>query len=388
MSIRALHISHTDIRTDSRILKEMEALSAIEDTEVIGIGAEDQDGAPAASKQHAIQILVVRPLPRWLRALNRPIYLALRFFDLSYRLVWLGVRFRPRVVHCHDTLVLPAGVLIKWFTGARVIYDAHELESEKNGQTSALSVITLLIEKTCWRWIDGFITVSESIREWYFERFPRKASAVVLNSPVFNPLNDSSQVKVSAHFRQTFDIPSESLIFVYVGILAKGRGIETLLDVFSESGMAAHLVFMGYGDLDSSIAAIASRHTNIHLHAPVPHELVVEYVSGADVGLCFVENVSLSDYYCLPNKLFEYAFGGTAVLASDFPEIRQIVEQYSLGRVCRPDREAIREAVLSFIATSPVRCVPKDLYPLTWERQAQCLVSLYKALLLQPTTST
>ena len=31
-------------------------------------------------------------------------------------------------------------------------------------------------------------------------------------------------------------------------------------------------------------------------------------IKEADVGLCLVENVSLSDYYCLPNKLFEYAF--------------------------------------------------------------------------------
>jgi glycosyltransferase involved in cell wall biosynthesis len=172
------------------------------------------------------------------------------------------------------------------------------------------------------------------------------------------------------------------LIFIYVGILSRGRGIEELLNVFSDPAVSAHLVCMGYGDLAATIASVAKENPKVHLHPPVPHHLVVEYASGADVGLCFIENVSLSDYYCLPNKLFEYCFAGVPVLASDFPEIRKVVERFALGQVCTPKGDAMRSAVLSFIANPPGR-VSADLSPLSWERQAEKLVALYQTVLGQ-----
>lgn len=383
MKSRVLHISHTDIRSDSRILKEMDAVATIAGTQVTGIGAEDQDGAPPSNKHQAFEIRAIRPLSRRLKALPRPLYLALAFFELSLWLVLSGARLKPRLVHCHDTLVLPAGVVIKLLTGARLIYDAHELESDKNGQTHTLSRATWLMEKACWRWVDGFVSVSESIVAWYLERFPHRPSAVVLNSPVFQAAQNRETPGRSAHFRQTFKVSEDALIFVYVGILTRGRGVEAVLEVFSDPTVSAHLVFMGYGDLDGVISAASKRHANIHLHPPVPHQQVVEYTSGADVGLCFVENVSLSDYYCLPNKLFEYSFAGVPVLASNFPEIERVVDEFSLGKVCEPIPQAIRTAVLSFIDSPPARLTTVDLSPLSWSQQAQRLTSLYQSLLHQ-----
>jgi glycosyltransferase involved in cell wall biosynthesis len=384
MSVRALHISHTDIRSDSRILKEIAAVATMADSEVIGIGVEeDRKGAPMGGQEWAFRLQAIRLLSRRMKRLPRVLYLGMSFFELTIRLILLGAPLKPQIVHCHDTLVLPAGVLIKWLTGARLIYDAHELESDKNGQTFALSKATLWMEKTCWRWVDGFISVSEGIVDWYMTRFPRKPSSVVLNSPIFKPRQGHDVVARPLHFREAFGILPASLIFVYIGILARGRGIETLLDVFSAPGMPAHLVFMGYGDLDMSISAASAQHANIHLHNPVPHDLVVEYASGADVGLCFVENVSLSDYYCLPNKLFEYSFAGIPVLASDFPEIRRVVEQFSLGKVCHPGRESVLAAVLSFVDKPPERGAASDLSSLSWDQQTKRLVSLYQRLLQQ-----
>jgi hypothetical protein len=40
-----LHITHTDIRSDSRILKELEALASFENYQILGIGFELNEGA-------------------------------------------------------------------------------------------------------------------------------------------------------------------------------------------------------------------------------------------------------------------------------------------------------------------------------------------------------
>ena len=55
-----------------------------------------------------------------------------------------------------------------------IIYDAHELESNKNGQSYLLSKITLLIEKLSWPSISLLISVSESIIYWYEYHLGRK----------------------------------------------------------------------------------------------------------------------------------------------------------------------------------------------------------------------
>ena len=44
-----------------------------------------------------------------------------------------GIKFE--VIHCHDTLVLPIGYLLKKIKKSKLIYDAHELESNKKGQS-------------------------------------------------------------------------------------------------------------------------------------------------------------------------------------------------------------------------------------------------------------
>ena len=55
-----------------------------------------------------------------------------RFLELSIRLFLWSIRFRPQIIHCHDMFVFALAVIVKILTGARLIYDAHELESDRN----------------------------------------------------------------------------------------------------------------------------------------------------------------------------------------------------------------------------------------------------------------
>ena len=89
----------------------------------------------------------------------------------------------------------------------------------------------------------------------------------------------------------------------------------------------------------------AKQNNNIFFHPPVEHNKVVRIVRSADYGLCFIEEVSLSDFYCLPNKLFEYAFAGVYALASDFPEISNVVKRFRLGTTVSLDRDNLKSGL-------------------------------------------
>lgn len=383
--MKILHLTHTDIRIDSRILKE---LSALEDSglyQLYAIGVAEYKTSEAIDTLHGARVISINLRCRSFRWMPRPfrhILIYVEMFVMVMRSAWC---IRPHLIHCHDTPLLPLAVFLAWIFRAKLIYDAHELESNKNAQSKLISMTTFLIEKACWGHLSGFITVSNSIMLWYQTRFSKKDSALILNSPAIN--DSSKKVKFNRYFHDLYEIPGDRLVFVYLGLFVSGRGIEKLLNVFSSQQVNAHIVFIGRGPQRETIEKYEKINSRIHLHDSVPHEQVVALVANADYGLCFVENVSLSDYYSLPNKLFEYAFAGVPVLASDFPDMRKVIEEYELGAVTDSDLNSITNSIAALQDVGRRR-VTKDLLPLSWQVQAELLRALYHRVLSQDNAPT
>ena len=378
---RILHISNTDIASDSRILKELIVIKNISNATVFAFGVPNGRSKENSSIDGIIyfqQVLFFRRLT----LLPRAVRYFFEIFEFTIRAIILARKIRPTVVHCHDAFALPTGYFANVLFGSILIYDAHELESDKNGQNAILSSCTLWIEKFSWKKVDLFISVSGAIIEWYMKELGAKNNILVLNSPEISSSSPESYFHSESgrYFHRKYDIPADRRVFVYLGILAPGRGIETIVTAFADSGVQAHVVFIGFGPLESEIREYSRKFGNVHLHEPVTHNQVVPLVRNADFGLCLIENVSLSDYYCLPNKLFEYAFAGLPVLASNLPEIERIVSTYSLGQCCDTDFESVRQAIADLAARGPGK-ISSALTELSWGSQAARLSLAYQDLL-------
>ena len=379
MISRVLHLTHSDIRSDSRILKELRAIEDSGRYDCIGVGIRAEIGASSDSRKLRSPVAAVRLVSGLFWWLPRPLRYSLNMLEITLRFTFRGIFARPQLVHCHDTMVLPAGWLIKLATGCKLVYDAHELESDKRGQSGSLAKATLLMERWCWRRIDLLVSVSDSILSWYEEQLGAKRTVLVMNSPEMPAAGEVGTGRYpgsGAYFHETFGIPENHLIFVYLGILSDGRGIQQIVEAFSESALEASVVLVGYGPMSEWVEEQAGKQSNIYLHEAVPHNEVVRVVRSADVGFCLIEDVSLSDHYSLPNKLFEYLFAGLHVRASDLPEIRKLVEEYSAGVCCALDSTEIRKKV-EYLVANPVGRVTSDLSALSWSAQAERLVREY-----------
>lgn len=379
---KILHLTHTDIPSDNRILKEIVALADAPEYELYGFGIRLGLGAEKTNIMPKARIVSLKLMTRKLNFLPLLIRHLVVGVEMSMRLLLLGMKVRPDVVHCHDAPVLLVGVLLKYLCRAKLVYDAHELESNKNAQSRLIAWLTLRVERLVWPSIDHLISVSPSILQWYERHLGPKPNSLVLNSPFFvGSVAASDDVQKKPHyFHEKFDIPSGAKVFLYLGLLVSGRGIEKLLKAFSNNNISSHLVFLGYGPFEGRIQDVAKICPNIHLHPPVPHEEVVSTSRSADVGLCIIENVSLSDYYCLPNKLFEYAFAGIPVLASNFPDIDHLVSEYGLGECCAVEVDAIAAAI-GRIERSVLPPWEKELRDLGWQSQSNRLQQAYRSML-------
>ena len=380
MNLKVLHLTHTDINKDPRIIKSIKAIDKLSWIEVYGIGIQDSSHYSRRFETkdsidiNSITLKLFSKKLTFLPNILRHLFTLLEFLLRSFFII---NKFKPSVIHCHDTLALPIAILFKVFhSKLKVIYDAHELGSNRNGIDNFFSKIVYFFEKITWRFIDHFISVSPSIIKWYEEEYGRKKNTLILNSPEI----ETKKTENSNGFRKKFLINDDEKLFIYVGEINKGRGITNLLEIFKD--LKSRILFLGYGPLVNKVKDFENNYSNIHYHEAVEPDSLISLIQEADVGLCLVERVSLSDYFCLPNKLFEYAFAGLPVIASDFPDIKFLVEKYDLGVCC--DSGSIKDIKKNIERYESIIKISKNdvskLHDLSWQKQELNLINVYRRL--------
>jgi glycosyltransferase involved in cell wall biosynthesis len=375
-----IHIYPSDLNHESRIRRIAQTLTRsriITSICLVGI----RKGAAPENENVSAEIRIWRvPVKRY-RIQNRKINRILRYANWLSRIYAEFSGQQIRMVNCHSIFDLPAGVLLKWKTRCILVYDTHELETERNELKGSQKIVLKFVEKLLVPFCDQIFTVSDSISDWYKNRYPRKRVQTILNIPDYN-IQGNEQAIASLHSR--FAIPDQDLIFLYLGLLNRGRGLDLMIRAFSSGPDSRHLVMIGYGPLFEPIRSRIRAFPNIHLMDAVPADMVQAYAAAADVGLVLIERTCLSYYYCLPNKLFENYRAGIPCIVSNFPELSRFVKKYKCGwktafsendfsklikGLSRAKIETMRNAMHHFVD------------PPRWENEEKKLLATYAELL-------
>jgi glycosyltransferase involved in cell wall biosynthesis len=331
-----VHIYPSPFRNESRILKITEFLERAEMFEhiyVIATAAEDLPASESISPGRTVLRLARRSGVEGAGMLGK-VAGTLRW---SLRVWSAATRLSLACINCHSLPVLPLCVALKLRTGAKLVYDIHELETETANSTGLRRILAKVMERLLIRFADEVVVVNDYIRDWYVRAYGLKRAWTVKNVP----RRTIEPPPRSRTLRNEFGIPDGALLLIYQGVLARGRGVETMLRVFERAAPEQHLVLMGFGPLTEMVLDHAACCPNIHYRRAVAPQDVPTYTAGADVGLCLIENVCLSYFHCLPNKLFEYANCGVPVIVSDFPEMSEFVERHGCGWCIDPDERSL-----------------------------------------------
>jgi glycosyltransferase involved in cell wall biosynthesis len=362
---------------ESRIFKESDALVRLRlFSQVLLIGVLTAGLPSRQVRQPGVEILrFPRSAPRRLPAQLRKVVGLVTWAFRVYREVQ---GLEPACINCHSLPCLPLAVMLKVRTGARLVYDAHELETETNGLQGLRKLLSKAVERVLYRFVDETIVVSESIADWYAQAYGRGRPAVVLNCP---PRRD--HIRTDA-LRRILSIEESAIIFLYQGILGPGRGVKPLLDAFeAQTDDERVLVLMGMGPYEQLVREAAGRRRSIRFHPAVPPDELIAYTASADVGVCLIEDTCLSYRYCMPNKLFEYFSAGIPVIVSDLPEIARVVQDGGAGWVASLDTGALARTIGAIRPTdlSARRHAVRELANrYTWEAQATIIRSVYERL--------
>jgi len=373
-----LHIYPSNIKHETRMLKETKSLAdfgLFDRIFLVGIWEKDL-------KEHE-SLDNIREI--WRVPLKTKFLPKNRFWKLFKYTEWMlriFIRFKKErisFVNCHSLTVLPLGVLFKIFTKSKVIYDTHELETETCGMSGIRKKLSKVLEKSLIRHVDSTLVVSDSIATWYKNKYNLRNVHVIRNVP-YKP---KREVKESNILKEKFNIRDDEVLFIYQGMLGKGRGIEIMLNVFSKVDKKKHIVFMGYGLLEDLVKKYQSKFSNIHFCPAVKPEEVLRYTRSADVGIHIPEKICLSYFYSLPNKFFEYIFAGLPVIVSDFPDMGEIIDEYRCGWKIPVNEKSILDLIESISKEeikgkrrNVLRC--RDNF--SWEREEEKLIRIYHDL--------
>lgn len=303
---------------------------------------------------------------------------AVQYFEFAFRVV---SKYRKvDAWHCNDYEAFIIGVLAK-ITRPRLklIYDCHELESHRNGKGALMRFAIRTLEKLFIPWTELVITVSPSIQEYYRKKYNLSFVALIRNLP------NEMQISHSNTLRENLGLKDKQMVFLYQGMLGKGRGIEVLLNAFELRKTAdAVIVFMGFGTLKEQIEDYASRNENIFFVPAVSYSDIPKYTGSADVGVNSVEPTCLSYKYSLPNKLFEYIQSEIPVLTNPLPDCAALVNEFKVGKVISNwNAETINDVVNDMLKEdlnvyqSHLKSAKKIL---NWEVEEQVLISAYKSI--------
>ncbi len=313
---------------DSRVIKETQSLrKAGYEVSVIAL----HDGREGLAEYEVMDGVAVHRIRLVSKSWSKlPPVQVLKYIEFCVQAI---CEIKADIVHCNDLNALPVGYILKSILRCKkIVYDAHELESERNGQGSLAKHLARFLEGVLIKNVDAVITVSDGIADWYKQAYGIKRPNVIMNVPEWKDIQKHN-LFAEENAEDNAELAGKK-IFLYQGGLSAGRGIEYMLEAFSKRrDNKAVLMFMGYGSLAEKIKEAAKVYDNIFYHEAVAPQKLWKYTASADYGLVCIENTCLSYYYSLPNKLFEYAMAGIPMILTNLHEFISLNNQYKFGVV-------------------------------------------------------
>ena len=367
---------------DTRVEKEARALSGAGFS--VTVVCDFAAGLAQSELRDGVRIVRVKrsgpSIPGW------------RFLHHGRTLTRALVETRPQILHAHDSDTLGPVAAAARRLGVPFVYDAHELwlGRPRRGRSRLYFALSHLFFAVLQHRLiprsAAQITVSPPIARWLERRYRLQHVALV-------PNYSEARLEVRHDLRSRVDLqslPQEAPIVLYLGGLQEGRGLEALLQSIPLLRSGAHLVLLGQGPLEATLRRLAAElgvDQRVHLLPPVPPDEVIGWAASAGIGVSPLVPSSLNNRYSLGNKLFQYMAAGLPVVASDFPQVRDVVVGSDAG-VCvdTTDAHKIASAIDVILADEQRRAAMgrnarnavEEHY--NWEVSARALLEVYRRL--------
>lgn len=319
-------------------------------------------------------------LPSFLNKLFQAIEL---FFSFSFGVI----KHKANVYHCHDLAPAVFAWIGKLVYGAKIVYDAHELEVEVTDANAFIKSFRRWYEKKIILQSSLSITVNRYIAD-HMEKEYGKPVQVIGNKP-FSVAKEKLEKKL---LRQKISLPPNSKIVMYVGYLHPKRGINEMVEALAFLDEDIIFLLMGTGRikeyktiLNKIIAKNNISPERVKFIGPFPPSEVIHYLSGADISVMLYQAQTNNSVINAPNKLFQSIMARVPVIASHNKSFPGYIYDNGIGKIGETVDETnpklIAKKVESLINASNIDQIKVNIekyaQEVSWEVEAKKLVKYY-----------
>ena len=237
-------------------------------------------------------------------------------------------------------------------------------------------------EGAVWHEADGYVTITAGLARLLHEKFgQRPRTAVVPDGVRMIPAGDWHPLPET--------VPP---VVAYAGHLYPWKGVDVLLEALARAQHVRGVIVGGHeeeGDRSrlESLAGrlgISGRVTFVG-HVPPAH--VHAFLTRATILALPNPASAISTHFTSPLKLFEYMAAGRAIVASDLPAIREVLQHERNALLVRPGDPGDLAAAIDRLACDRelaariARRAFHDASEYTWDRRAQRLEALFEDVL-------
>ena len=293
-------------------------------------------------------------------------------------------KIRADVYHAHDLDALPPASKAAKHYNVPLVYDSHELWTHQSSLVSRPWIRRFWehLETRLIKQAAHVISVSEPIAKNLVGRYQLDRVTVLRNLPPYRePVSGNC-------IRDMLTLPPKATILLYQGGFLTDNGLAEQIHAMA-SVENAHLVLLGGGPTKNDLqreVQLAHVEDRVHFLSRVPFSELHTYTCSADIGMCLIKPTGRSFYWSLPNKLFEYLMAGLPVLASDAPQIAELVQTAGVGE-CVDVRNVSRiSECINHLVADRVKCKQyasaalATAKKMSWDREQTKLIQVYDDL--------
>jgi glycosyltransferase involved in cell wall biosynthesis len=183
------------------------------------------------------------------------------------------------------------------------------------------------------------VSNSSSGSAYWVKRVPESRCSVIPNALPVDEIESAGPAK-----RSTFDFPDDAPLIVYVGRLDPQKNMDRMLDALERvvAQSDARALLCGQGPLQAEVEKrVASAGLRGRVVAPGFVSNPWSWLKTADLF------VSVSLWEGMPNTVMEAMAAGCAVVVSDIPHHREVLDSSTARFVPANDADAIADAILA-----------------------------------------
>lgn len=319
-----------------------------------------------------------------------PLFKLLRYIEFCIRLFMLIVKNKPRIVIAHDLIALLPAYFPSRLISARVIYNAHELWTERQDASTPMLRLWRRLDRFFCKRVDRIIAPESNRANIYLHEYGASEMPIVVRN--IPPRHATPEASIEWEGLLHRSLPRNYAIVLYQGLIHESRCLSEVIHAMAKTDRFAVLVLIGSGEeayrrsLHESIRQLVLE-DRVFILAPVSSAQLRPITASAAIGILLYKNDGRNNYFCAPNKLYEYMQAGLPMIASDFPGLSEVIEKNEIGVCVDPSNvSSITNAIDRLLQETSERVEMKRRAlelaesSYTWESEFKKLRSLYNEL--------